>query len=917
MRERARTDGAGLRAAIEGLLGRGVIIALIADAPFAELDALLSSGIGGPHKRNLFVLADGGAAVYGFDSASRPVLVEVRRAGRDGAMRWIVDELVQRYRVPIGELLVCSDDAALRVAEAAGATFQPVASVERLTALLDGQIALDEALAAERRRVSARMGDVAMPVAPVTDPRWSLVEDGFTVAREHEVESLFAVGNGTIGVRGALAEGSALSSPATFVAGVYARPGGEGNPTLFALPDGVRVRASVEGRPLSLEAAGAESHRRILDLRQGILWRDWRIRDPEGRRTRVRGLRIASLAARSALVQSVSLDSENFGGRIDLEAPRLEPVMPVAGTGEVVAWGAAEELVERSDGEVTRRLPPHTHREARWVLDVTMGGQYRFDRVICVVRAGRDEAAPDEAAAVEARALLGEGLDALVRAHVAAWEARWRDADVELDGDDEAQRALRFAAYHLISSANPTDARTSIGARGLTGPGYAGHVFWDTEIYMLPFFTYTDPATARTLLEYRHHTLPAARAKARRGGWEGALYAWESADTGEEETPRAVLMPTGEVLPVYCGDEEQHITADVAYAVWQYFVATGDEELLWEAGAEMLVEAARFWASRGELDGAGALHLRGLMGPDEYHHGVDDSAYTNAMARFTLERAVIVARLLLRRDPGRWGRLATQLGLSVDEVRRFARLARAVALPRVRDGVLEEFRGYFDLKVIPPGVELGAGRSVALDVALGLEGVRETQLVKQADVVLLAWLLEGRLDEEVRRASFRFYEARTAHSSSLSPGIHALVAARLGDVAAAELYFRQTREIDLANNMGNAAGGVHLASLGSLWQAAIFGFAGVTVERRGFSFAPALPEAWRRMRFALRRCGRRLVVTIGRDALEVAVDEGAAATPIAIRAGRAGEPVAARPGWRYVARRAREGWGQFEEVGRW
>jgi kojibiose phosphorylase len=195
--------------------------------------------------------------------------------------------------------------------------------------------------------------------------------------------------------------------------------------------------------------------------------------------------------------------------------------------------------------------------------------------------------------------------------------------------------------------------------------------------------------------------------------------------------------------------------------------------------------------------------------------------------------------------------------------------------------------------------------------------VRETQAVKQADVVLLTWLLEGRIDEAVRRASFRYYEPRTAHSSSLSPGIHALVAARLGDVALAERYFRQTREIDLANNMGNAAGGVHLAALGSLWQAAIFGFAGVTVERRGISFAPALPPSWRRMRFALKRCGRRLGVTVTRDTIEVGVDEDATVGPVAIRAGRVGERVLARPGWRYIARRAADGtWRRFEEVGR-
>ena len=227
--------------------------------------------------------------------------------------------------------------------------------------------------------------------------------------------------------------------------------------------------------------------------------------------------------------------------------------------------------------------------------------------------------------------------DVLVQ-HEAAWAERWRLSDLGVVGDDAARQALRFAVYHLNGAANPNDERVSIGARALTGDAYLGHVFWDTETYVLPFYIATWPEAARTLLMYRYHTLPAARAKAVRMGWRGAMYAWESADTGEETTPDNVLNPRGETIRVLCGIQEQHITADIAYAVWQYWEATGDDRFMLDAGAEILLETARFWASRAVLEPDGKRHIREVIGPDEYHELIDDSAYTNVLARWNVRR---------------------------------------------------------------------------------------------------------------------------------------------------------------------------------------------------------------------------------------------------------------------------------------
>src|SRR5690606_25956898 len=260
---------------------------------------------------------------------------------------------------------------------------------------------------------------------------------------------------------------------------------------------------------------------------------------------------------------------------------------------------------------------------------------------------------------------------------------------------------LRFAAYHLISAANPHDERASIGARALTGHAYRGHVFWDTEIFMLPFFVLTWPEAARALLMYRHHTLPAARAKAARYGARGAFYAWESAVTGEDVTPRFVVAPDGAVTPLLLPEQEQHISADVAYAVWNYWRATGDDGFLLEVGAEIVFETARLWASRAEAGDDRLRHLRPGVGPDESHESVDDNAYTNGMARWNLETAAALAELLSERWPERWRALSGSLSLEPREVQEWSRVAGELYTGfDARSGLIEQFQGYFGLEDI-------------------------------------------------------------------------------------------------------------------------------------------------------------------------------------------------------------------------
>jgi kojibiose phosphorylase len=689
---------------------------------------------------------------------------------------------------------------------------------------------------------------VGFPAAPTDDPGWLLVEQGFTLAREHEVESLFAIGNGYVGSRGSLAEGSALSTPATFVAGVFdSEPGSV--PGLASTADWTRLSATIDGYPLRLDQGHNLEHRRILDMRQGIFWREWRHQDEVGRITQLRMLRLASLADRHLLVQCATITPENYSGRIFVNATLTGPVVQIMGTGTTVAMAVARRVTTPTG----RWTPSIELIQSRQGLELRVGETYRLDRIVAL-HTSRDTADPRETARTHAERAI-EDVAGVIGEHSEAWLARWKVCDLGIEGDPAAQRTLRFAIYHLLSAVNPQDDRVSIGARGLSGTAYKGHVFWDTDIFMLPFFMLTYPEAARALVMYRYHTIAAARAKAARLGYRGAFYAWESADTGEDVTPAVAVAPDGQVVRVLTGEQEQHISADVAFGVWNYWQATGDDRFLVDAGAEILIETARFWASRAERKEDGRYHIRGVIGPDEYHETVDDNAYTNGMAQWNLEVAAEIANLVAERWPEQWRALSRRLGIAAEEPRRWQQVARDFYTGFDKQtGLFEQFRGYFGLEEI----DLAAfvPRTAPMDVLLGRERIQRSKIIKQPDVVMLIYLLWERMPPEARRANFEYYEPRCGHGSSLSPAIHALVAARLGNTALAERYFRQAAEIDLADDIGNAAGGVHAGALGGLWQAAVLGFAGLRCCGERPEHRVNLPPTWRSLSMRYQWRGR-------------------------------------------------------------
>src|SRR5687767_2254970 len=718
-------------------------------------------------------------------------------------------------------------------------------------------------------------------IAPTSDTDWCVVEEGFSPAREPQLESSLTVANGYLGTRGSLSERSSVTSLATFLAGAFVtNPEAGSVPELVVIPDWTHVQISVEGTALSLETGNWVEHRRILDFRQGILWREGVQRDTAGRLTHLRSLRLASLHDRRLLLQTTVITAESYAGRLEIEArveaqaqkwlqwtlmPSTTPNDPIVmqttvGSGMTIALVVASQLNGSHAARPERTVECRNGGLAeRWIAEVSMGESLVVTQ-IASIHASRKTVQLASAARKHLKEAAKQGSTSVIREHAERWRDRWKEADIEVIGDPEAQRALRFAIYHLISAANPEDEWSSVAARALTGETYKGHVFWDTEIYLLPFYTFTNPATARALLMYRYHTLPAARNKARALGYQGALYAWESTDSGEETTPDTTVTPAGELVRILTGDQEHHISADIAYAIWQYWQATEDESFFLEAGAEMLIETARFWASRSEPDADGRYHIRQVIGPDEYHETVDDDAYTNVMAQWNLRRGADVVALLQARWPHEWARVTEGFGLRREEPEIWLRIAASLETGRdVRTGLFEQFHGYFHLE------DVSKHRVSATDVWEDRAWLQRSQAVKQADVVAMSALLWDQFPRDIHDVNFRYYEPRTAHGSSLSAAFHALVAARLGHMTEAGEYFKRAAAIDLANDLGNVAGGVHIGALGGLWQAAVLGMAGMRLRDKGLAFDPHVPKGWQRLSFSIQWRRRQLSVIVGQN----------------------------------------------------
>jgi trehalose/maltose hydrolase-like predicted phosphorylase len=482
----------------------------------------------------------------------------------------------------------------------------------------------------------------------------------------------------------------------------------------------------------------------------------------------------------------------------------------------------------------------------------------------------------------------GAGFEGLLREHRAAWAGRWEDADVRIESDGALQRNIRVALFHLMASVADTD-EAAVGARGLSGPAYRGHVFWDGEVFVLPFLAATHPPAARAMLEYRIRRLPAALAMANVHGRSGARFPWESAHTGFDVTPQTGRDRKGNVVAIRTGLLEEHIVADVAWAASCYVDWTGDTGFLRGAGFDLIVETARYWASRIRWDRDGRAHVYGVIGPDEYHEAVDDNAFTNVMARWNLRRAAEIAdgdERVSEYEALRWREAADALVDGYDP----------------DTGLYEQFAGFFELEPRPLD-ELVPKRPIAADLFLGADVVRRSQILKQADVLMLHHLVPDQVAADSLLPNLEYYEPRTAHGSSLSPGIHASLLARVGRLEEAVAALDLAARIDVDDLTGTTAGGLHLATMGSVWQALAFGFAGARPRGDVLELDPVVPEAWGALELRLRFHGSRLELRAAPTSLEIRAEQP---TRVRLRGGKVITVGSRRRRWSRSARRWKE-----------
>jgi kojibiose phosphorylase len=463
-------------------------------------------------------------------------------------------------------------------------------------------------------------------------------------------------------------------------------------------------------------------------------------------------------------------------------------------------------------------------------------------------------------------ALPKSAWDELWNPHVHCWEENWNKSDVIVEGDNKAQLALRFNLYNLLIAASPNDEHVNIGAKTLSGYGYRGHSFWDTEIFILPFFTFTQPDIARNLLSYRYHNLAGAREKAKANGFIGAQFPWESAGSGREVTPTWVPNPNDptKLIRIWTGDIQIHISADIAFAIWQYWCVTGDDDFMAERGAEIILDTARFWANRAEWNEEKEQYeFNNVIGPDENHDHVDNNAYTNYLVRWHLNLAVWLVEWLKAQEPVAATRLFAFIDLNENDIDQFKNIADKIYHPFDADTKLvEQFDGYFDRRYID--LKALEGRKESIQGILGIEETNQTQVLKQPDVIMLMGLLPDKFDQDVIRKNYQFYTERTdlSYGSSLGPSIQSIVASRLGKKDQAYDYFHQVAFTDIDNLRGNAEDGIHAASAGGLWQTVVFGFAGLRFDRESWSLNPQLPPTWKRLAFKFRWRGEEINVDL-------------------------------------------------------
>ena len=735
---------------------------------------------------------------------------------------------------------------------------------------------------------------------------WRLIEARYTAEFADRIETCFSLSNGFVGVRGSHEEGRPALAPGTFVNGFHETwpiMHAEGaialahtGQTIISVPDATMFRLYVDDEPLFLPTARVREYSRVLDMRAGTLARELVWSTPAGKHVRVRSCRLVSLEHRhlAAMTFEVTLldhpapvticslvvnhqDVHLPGGLSGPgpRDPRLATVLPervlnaqlseqdghrillgyqVTNSRMTLGVGVDHVIEAASPYQVTGSVTGDMS-EVTVTAEAQPGVPIRLTKYAAyqASRTAPVSELADRCCRTLDRAARG-GFHELLASQRVHLDRFWDGADVRVRSRRDPvrqQQAIRWNLYQVAQASWRAEG-AGIPAKGLTGRAYEGQYFWDTEIYVLPFLSYTQPRIARNLLRFRHSMLDRARERAREVNLRGALFPWRTIN-GEEASAN-----------VQTGTAQFHINADIAYAIRRYVNVRGDVGMLAEVGAEILVETARLWEDLGFYGADGRFHIHGVTGPDEYTTVVNDNTYTNLMARLNLSFAADTVRTLRDDYPVDHAALVHQTGLQPGEAEAWERAAAAMYVP------FDDERGVHpqdDTFLSREEWDLDATPAEKFPLLLHYHPlvIYRHQVLKQADIVLAMFLLGDEFSVQRKRRNFEYYDRLTTGDSSLSACVQSIIAAEIGDGRQALEYFDYALLMDLANVAGNASDGVHIASAAGVWSALVFGFGGVRDFDGRLSFSPNLPRDWDELAFTLRFRGRQLRVRLSHE----------------------------------------------------
>ena len=755
------------------------------------------------------------------------------------------------------------------------------------------------------------------------DP-WRLVETSYPHMNPGVSETLMGLGNGYLGLRGNHIEGRNALEHGTFINGLHetwkirhaeqAFGFAEVGQTIVNAPDAKVMRVYVDDEPLSFDEADVREYRRALDFRTGILEREVLWETPSGKRVRIRDERIVSFVERHLAVLRLEVTVENSDAPVTISCQLLNrqdgedvyggvPSMAAGSPGEKAGFDprkaerfgdrvlqpaeywqdggrsalayrvansgmtlavVADHLVETENEYTARQLVEPDIAKNVFRVQAKAGVPTRVTKLVSY----------HTSRGVPARELIDRCRRTLDRAAVEGVEAQfakqsewlsafWERSDVRIAGHDDLQQATRWCLFQIAQASARADG-AGVSAKGVSGSGYGGHYFWDTEVYVLPFLTYTSPAFARNALRCRVHMLPAARRRAGQLNEGGALFPWRTIN-GEEASAYYAA-----------GTAQYHINADVSYALGKYVRATGDDDFLYREGVDIAVETARMWATLGfwrSAAGMETFHIHGVTGPDEYTTVVNDNLFTNVMARYNLRFAARVVREMAADAPEAYDAAVERLGIEPAEVERWERAADAMHIPfspalgiHPQDSLFLE-REVWDLPATPP-----EQRPLLLHFHPLV--IYRFQVLKQADVVLALFLQGNHFTEAEKLADFEYYDPLTTGDSTLSAVVQSILAAEVGYQDLAHEYFEHAIYVDLGDLHRNASDGVHVASAGGVWTALVSGFGGMRDHDGELSFDPRLPADWPELSYPLRWRESQLQITLTADRLLVEVRSG-------------------------------------------